>query len=101
MSKPTFIDLSSQVDEQDAPKITFPCDYPIKVMGETGDELHRIVKTTMHTHAPGFDELSLTIRDSKKGTYQSLTVTITATGEEQLQNIFEDLKKHSCVKMVL
>lgn len=92
-----IIDLNSD----DAPKIEFPCEYPIKVMGQAGEQLHEAVKTVMLTHAPGFDELSIEVRDSTKGTYQSLTVTITATGEDQLQAIFENLKRHSCVKMVL
>jgi len=99
MSPTNFIDLSSE--SEDAPKIEFPCEYPIKVMGTAGAELHETVITVMRTHAPGFDEASLSVRDSNKGNYQSVTVTITATGKEQLQAIFEDLKKHHCVKMVL
>ena len=87
--------------DQPAPKIEFPCDYPIKIMGEAGDELRLLVKEVMFKHAPGFDEASICIRDSKNGTYQSLTVTITATGVEQLQAIFIDLKSSQRVKMVL
>jgi putative lipoic acid-binding regulatory protein len=86
---------------EDAPRITFPCDYPIKVMGTAGDELRHTVIRIMDVHAPGYDRTSISIRDSNKGNYQSLTVTITATGHEQLQAIFEDLKQATCVKMVL
>ena len=85
----------------DAPKIEFPCDYPIKVVGSAGTELHSLVVETMERHAPGFDQTSITIRDSRKGNFQSIPVTITATGEPQLQAIFADLKGHPLVQMVL
>lgn len=88
-------------EEITPPKIEFPCDYPIKVMGLSGTELHSVVKEVMVRHAPGFDEATITVRDSAQGNYQSITVTIVATGESQLQAIFTDLKTASCVKMVL
>ncbi|MGK2913012.1 MAG: DUF493 family protein, partial [Porticoccaceae bacterium] len=40
-------------------------------------------------------------RDSRQGSYQSLTVTINALGHEQLQAIFIDLKASALVKIVL
>jgi len=87
--------------DQEAPKIEFPCDYPIKIMGVAGSELHTIVREVMVKHAPGYDETRITIRDSTQGTYQAITVTITATGPDQLQAIFTDLKISAHVKMVL
>jgi len=85
----------------EAPKIEFPCDYPIKVMGRAGAELHTLVLEVMERHAPGFDQASITVRDSSKGSFQSITVTITATGEPQLMAIFADLKDNPLVQMVL
>ena len=87
--------------EPEAPKIEFPCDYPIKVMGEAQPELHEHVLLVMSTHAPGFDHSKITTRDSSKGRWQSITLTITATGKPQLSAIFEHLKTSSRVKMVL
>ena len=87
--------------EQEAPKIEFPCDYPIKVMGEAQVELHEHVLQVMDTHAPGFDRSKITIRDSSKGRWQSITLVITATGKPQLEAIFADLKTSRVVKMVL
>ncbi len=85
----------------EAPKIEFPCEYPIKVMGDAGEALQSLVIEVMDRHAPGFDQSAVTIRDSSKGTFQSITVTITATGLVQLQAIFDDLKGSELVKMVL
>ena len=55
----------------------------------------------MDTHAPGFDRSKITVRDSSKGRWQSITLVITATGKPQLEAIFADLKTSDLVKMVL
>jgi putative lipoic acid-binding regulatory protein len=95
-------DLSKSQDvPQEAPKIEFPCDYPVKVVGKAGDELHTLVIAVMETHAPGFDQARITVRDSRKGNFQAITITITATGESQLQALFDDLKVSPLVHMVL
>lgn len=94
--------MVTQADlNQEPPRIEFPCDYPIKIMGHSHHELHEIVVQTINEHAPGFNRNLTTIRHSEKGNYQSITVTITATGTPQLQAIFEDLKKSPLIKMVL
>ncbi|MEZ5529829.1 MAG: DUF493 domain-containing protein [Porticoccaceae bacterium] len=85
----------------EAPKIEFPCAYPIKVMGRAGGELHSLVVEVMERHAPGVDQAAITVRDSSRGNFQSITVTITATGEAQLMAIFADLKDSPLVQMVL
>ena len=89
------------MSEQSAPKIEFPCDYPVKVMGRAAPGLHSLVMEVMERHAPGFDETTVSVRDSRHGNFQSITVTITATGETQLAAIFEDLKHDPLVQMVL
>ena len=40
-------------------------------------------------------------RSSAKGNYISVTVTLRATGEEQLTDLFEALKQISGIRMVL
>ncbi len=87
--------------DQSAPEIKFPCAYPIKVMGDACEEFQQHVMTVMARHAPEFDTAAVTARASSGGNYLSLTVTITATGKQQLQAIFVDLKTSQLVKMVL
>lgn len=94
--------MSDSQSNPPPPKIEFPCpDYPIKVLGDAGQELHQLVIEVMHRHAPGFDETQISIKDSRNGTYQSLTVWITATGESQLKRIHEELTASACTKMVM
>ena len=83
------------------PKIEFPCDYPIKVIGEfhSGfmDEVLDIVRRYDATLA--LDKVKE--RPSSKGNYQSITILFWATGETQLKELFLDLKKCESVRLVL
>lgn len=93
---------SSANDGQKPPKIEFPCpNYPIKVLGVAGGEFHETVLEIMEIHAPGFDRTTVRIQSSSKGRFDSITVFIEATGIDQLQNLFEDLKKHPATRMVI
>ena len=87
--------------KQEPPKIEFPCVYPIKVVGEAGDALRQHIIEVFTRHASDFDPSNMRVKDSSKGSFQSLTVTIEATGEPQLKAIFEDLKTNKIVKMVI
>lgn len=88
--------------DQEAPKIEFPCpDYPVKIMGVSGAEFQEYVLRVVEIHAPDFDATQLSVRDSSKGTYQSITVLITATGEQQLTDLNSALRESELVKIVL
>lgn len=85
----------------DVPKIEFPCLYPIKVMGESSPDFKDFVVEVLKRHDAELDETIVTERISSKGTFSSVTVTITATGIVQLEAIHADLKATGRVKMVL
>lgn len=87
--------------EQNNPKIEFPCDYPIKVMGEATAGFKQFVIDTISHHAPSLDAARVTTRDSRNSKYIAVNVMITATDEAQLKSIFQDLKDSGRVKMVL
>lgn len=90
------------MSEPQPPKIEFPCvDYPIKVLGDADAEMHSYVVEIIERHAPGFDQERITVAQSSKGRFQSVTVWITATGEQQLRAINDDLRISKKVKMVL
>ena len=86
---------------QDPPKIEFPCSYPIKIIGHAVEEFEGAVLAAIELHAGPLDSSLVKVRPSKKKNYLSVTVTIEATGKDQLQDIFQDLKRIKSVKMVL
>ena len=85
----------------EAPKIEFPCDYPIKVMGRSSDVFESVVLTVCERHAPGFDQRTVAAKISSKGTFTSLTITITATGPAQLEALHQDLQANFQVTKVV
>lgn len=94
--------MVSFMSQQEPPKIEFPCEnYPIKVLGDAGPALHSYVVEIMERHAPGFDLERITVKESSKGSFHSVTVWITATGVEQLTAIHNDLRLNRIIKMVM
>jgi putative lipoic acid-binding regulatory protein len=70
-------------------------------MGSAGPALYQHILRVMDIHAPGYAESDISIKNSNKGNWQSITVVITATGKPQLDALFADLKTSTEVKMVL
>lgn len=86
---------------EEPPKIEFPCDYPVKVLGRNVPEFRPVVLELFERHAPGFDQSTITVRDSRKGNFLSMTIVITATGPQQLEALHQDLRATGLVQMVL
>ncbi|WP_075881135.1 HP0495 family protein [Vreelandella massiliensis] len=91
----------SAMTQKKSAKITFPCDYPIKVVGDAAEDFPATVCQVLVRHAPDFDEASMQVVDSRNGRFQSVRVTIRATGESQLNQLFHDLKATGRVHMVV
>lgn len=81
--------------------LEFPCDFPIKIMGEARDDFAQAVVAVVQAHAPDFEAASVEMRASGKGNYLAVTCTIRATSREQLDNLYRDLSSHPYVKVVL
>jgi uncharacterized protein len=85
----------------EAPKIEFPCDYPVKIVGENRDSFVEVIFELTRRHAPEITEEHVQIRASREGNYCAVTITIRATGEPQLRELHETLKGHPLVRLVL
>ncbi len=83
------------------PKIEFPCQYPIKIIGKSTDNFDLMIIEAINPHLPSRFEGTLETRHSEQGNYTAITIEITATGEQQLKDIFTALKKIESVIMVL
>ncbi len=79
----------------------FPCEFPIKVMGEAADDFITHVVTIICKHVSELPEDAVTHRTSSGGKFQSVTVTFTATSKVQLDAIYIELSACSRIKMVL
>ncbi|ARU58147.1 MAG: DUF493 domain-containing protein [Pseudomonadales bacterium] len=89
------------MSQPEAPKIEFPCDYPIKIIGDAAPDFKDFVVRVLTKHAPDLDHGKITMNSSRNGKFLSVRVTIVATGKPQLEALFEDLKSSGRVHMVL
>ncbi len=83
------------------PLIEFPSDFPLKIMGASTQGFAQAVADVVLRHAPEFDPASMTMRPSSAGSYLSLTCTIRANSQEQLDTLYRELTAHPMVKVVL
>ena len=81
--------------------LTFPCEFPIKIMGRSGENFEAEVIAIVRKHAPDLSEAAVSTRPSGKGNYVAVTVTVNATSKEQLDSIYLELNAHKSVVMTL
>ena len=88
-------------DDTQETLIEFPCDFPIKVMGETNnaftDEIIKVIQAVI----PSFDTTKIEMRGSSGGKYISLTCTVHVTSKPQLDDVYRALTAHPMVKVTL
>ena len=81
--------------------IEYPSLFPIKVMGLKVDGLVHAITLIAESFDPQFDASTIELRESKGGKYLGVTVTVTATSREQLDELYRTLSTHPMVKVVL
>jgi len=81
--------------------IEYPSQFPIKVMGIKVDGLVQAITHVAHQFDPAFDASTIELRESKGGKYLGITITVTATSREQLDELYRTLSTHPMVKVVL
>lgn len=81
--------------------IDYPSRFPIKVMGLNADGFTEAIVQVVQSFDPDFTPASLETRPSAGNKYLGLTLTITATSREQLDELYRTLSTHPMVKIVL
>lgn len=81
--------------------IEYPSAFPIKVMGAKVDGFVQAVVAVARQFDPGFDADTVETRPSRQGNYLGVTITVTATSREQLDELYRTLSTHPMVKVVL
>ena len=81
--------------------IEYPSEFPIKVMGKTNPEYLPAILHIARQFDPTLDESKVEQRPSKDGNYLGITLPITATSREQLDELYRTLSTHPLVSIVL
>lgn len=98
---PNLKPLSEMQDPGTASLIEYPSRFPIKVMGAKADGFVHAVTTVARQFDAEFDASSVELRDSSAGNYLGITITVTVTSREQLDELYRTLSTHPMVKVVL
>ena len=100
--------MSTPAPSEEAPAVSraeslieYPSKFPIKVMGLKVDGLVHAITSITQQFDPDFDAATVELRESKGGKYLGVTVTVTATSREQLDELYRTLSTHPMVKVVL
>jgi putative lipoic acid-binding regulatory protein len=81
--------------------IEFPCDFPVKMMGRDTPEFRATARRLIENHAGPVADEAIRVNQSGKGNFVSVTVTVTATSQQQLDDIYRDVSGHDDVLMAL
>ena len=81
--------------------LEFPCDFPIKAMGRDTPEFHATVRELVEAHTGPLEDERIQTAISRKGNFVSITITVNAQSQEQLDEIYRAITAHDDVLMAL
>ena len=81
--------------------IAYPSAFPIKVIGAQTEGFVDAVVAIACRFDPSFDAASVSLRESRGGRWLGITLTVTATSREQLDELYRTLSTHPLVRVVL
>jgi putative lipoic acid-binding regulatory protein len=81
--------------------LEFPCDFPIKMMGRDQDSFRKAAISVIETHAGKLQDEAISTSSSRKGNFISITVTIRARSQQQLDDIYQALTDHEEILVAL
>ena len=81
--------------------IEYPSAFPVKVLGANVDGFVHALVDIARRFDPAFDAATVELRPSRDSNYLGVTLTVTATSREQLDELYRTLSTHPMVKVVL
>ena len=81
--------------------LEFPCDFPIKIMGKESTEFQALARSLVEKHTGPLEDAAVVSSLSRNGTFVSVTVTVVAQSQEQLDDIYRELTANEEVLMAL
>ena len=90
-------------DAEDTPEqlLQFPCSFPVKMMGRDDAGFRDVVVAIVERHAGSIADHAIRIAPSSTGKFVSVTITIDAESQQQLDNIYRELTEHEDVLVAL
>ncbi len=81
--------------------LEFPCDFPIKIMGRESAEFRALARELVEKHTGPLDDDSVASSLSRNGAFVSVTVTVVAQSQQQLDDIYREVTSNDEILMAL
>jgi uncharacterized protein len=81
--------------------LKFPCAFPVKMMGRDTPEFRETARSLVEKHTGPVSDTAINDALSRKGNFVSITITVNALSQEQLDDIYRDVSSHEDVLMAL
>ncbi len=81
--------------------LDFPCDFPIKMMGREQAEFRDAAVALVERHTGKIRSDAIRTALSRNGNFLSITITIKAQNQQQLDDIYSDLSAHEEILVAL
>ena len=81
--------------------LEFPCEFPIKIMGRESPEFQALARALVEKHTGPLNEDAIKSSLSRNGSFVSVTVTVVAQSQQQLDDIYREVTANEDVLMAL
>lgn len=81
--------------------LEFPCDFPIKIMGRECNRFYALARSLVEKHTGPLDDTAVHSALSRNKRFVSVTITVRAESQDQLDAIYREVTSHDDVLMAL
>ena len=81
--------------------LEFPCDFPIKIMGRESTEFRALARALVEKHTGPIVDDAIYSALSRNGSFVSVTITVNAQSQQQLDDIYREITSNDDVLMAL
>ena len=81
--------------------LELPCEFPIKLMGRDTPSFRNTVRSRGEKHTGRLSDDAIQSSLSRNGRFISITITVNAQSQQQLDDIYRDATDHAEVLMAL
>jgi len=81
--------------------ITFPCDFPLKIIGHASPNFFAEMIAIIRMHFPLTPDTAIRSTLSEQRNYQSISAIVLAVDQPGLDALYQDLSRHPDIQMVL
>lgn len=79
----------------------FPCNFQIKIIGDNKHLFIEEIVSIARKHFPGIEDDKISTKQSQRGNYLAISITVLALDQDSLDALYEELTSHPDTKMVL